>query len=188
MYITRKMQFWILRFLAFAILLGVSSLECAATELKFDCAANEVEPQMTLHYSGESLTVKDDKTNTTLVGSFMGSPTEFHIQCSGPMEAMMPDLAAFDGCLAAGLKKQKTTAQDIDTLTYVEVNCRSEVKQSATLQKIQGSVSVTSDPSQPGMAFLDIERDYLTASTVTGKPLALVQWPPLRSCSFVMVP
>ncbi len=166
-------------------MLATTTLASFANEMKFDCPADEVQPQLTLTYKTETLTINENSSTTTIPATFMGAPNEFAIQASAELESLMPDLAALDKCIAAGLKNQKTTAKDLDVLTYLTVNCRSETMKTSTQQKVQASITITAGIGEPNTALVAIDRNYLTPSTVTGMFLTLPQWPPTRTCSFV---
>lgn len=175
-----------MRLLLITAILTVTPLESLANGLKFECPADEAEPQLSLNYQADSLVVSDGKTTATLPATFRGAPNEFAIQATGPLESLMPDLAAMDKCIAAGLTDQNTTAQDLGVLTYLIVNCRSKTLKTSTQQKVQASIVVTVAPDEPNSAYLGFDRNYLTPSTVSGTFLSIPQLLPIRKCSFVM--
>lgn len=176
------------RLLLISAMLAATTLQSFADGLKFECPADEVEAQLTLEYQSDALIVSDGKTSATLAATFRGAPNEFAIQASGQLESLMPDLAALDKCLATGLKNQKTTAQDLGALTYLLVNCRSEATKTGIQQKVQASITATTGPDEPNVAYLDFERSYLVPSVTTGTMLTIPQWPPMRKCNIVNMP
>ena len=175
----------VIKLILITTLLTATSMESFANELKFDCPADEVQTQLTLIYKAESLTISEGSSSTTLAATFMGAPEEFAIQASGQLESLMPDMAALDKCIAEGLKKQNTTAKDLDTLTYLVVNCRSETIKTSAQQKVHASIVISAGLGEPNTALVNLDRNYLTPSAVTGMFLTLPQWPPNRTCSFL---
>jgi hypothetical protein len=109
----------------------------------------------------------------------------FGIKGSGPMEAVMPDPAAFDDCLVARLKQQDASAADASALAYVVNLCRLKLLSSGSVQKIEAEFTATA--LDPGKATVSIQRWYAVPSKVTGKPMQLAEFP-VRNCDVVKGP
>lgn len=168
--------------LAAALLINAS----AAAGVVMECPGGEAGPKLSLTYAVGSLSITEGSSAVSLPASIQGEPAGiFTVYGSGPMFALMPEAAILDECLAAKLKQQGVTAADADMLAYWSNACRLKLMPSGSVQKVQAQLTLTS--IDKGKATLFIQRQYLTPSTVTGKPLRLDEFP-VRSCEVSDIP
>ena len=172
--------------IALGLLAALLTTASAAAGLAIECPQGEAGPKLSLIYTPDAMSVTDGKGTVSLSASIQGDPAGiFTLYGSGPMDAMMPDAAALDECLAAKLAGQGVTAADADMLAYVSNACRLKLTPSGSVQKVQAQLTLTS--IDKGKAMLFIQRQYLTPSAVTGKPLRLDEFP-TSSCEVMGVP
>ena len=151
-----------------------------AADISINCPAAEVGPQVSLRFNGDMLAVTDKDGTNDLAASLQGDAAGvFTIYGSGAMNAMMPNGSELDQCIAEKLKQLGATAADADALGSVSNTCQQKLLPTAVKQNVQVQFTVTS--IDKGAATLFIQRQYLTPSAVTGKPLWLDEWP-LRNC------
>ncbi len=174
------------RQIALGLVAALLTTASAAAEISIECPQGEAGPKLSLIYAGDALSVRDDKGTGSLSASIQGDPAGiFTLYGSGPMDAKMPDAAALDTCLADKLKEQGVTAADTDMLTYSSNACRIKLLPTGTVQKVKAQLTLTS--IDKGKAILFTQRQYLTPSAVTGKPLQLDELP-VRNCDVLSVP
>jgi hypothetical protein len=109
----------------------------------------------------------------------------FAIQGWGAMETPMPDLADMDRCLGDGLKNKGMQATDRDAVAFVGNLCRLKLMPGAAVQKVAARYEITA--LDPKAATVFISRSYTVASSVTGEPLQLDEWP-IRQCAVISGP
>ena len=162
------------------------SATAAKTEILMECPATDHAPKIALRFDADMLSVTDARGTAALTGSLQNiRPGMFGIKGSGPMDAVMPDPAAFDDCLVARLKQQNASAADASALTYMANLCRVKLLPAGSVQKIEAEFTATA--LDPKKATLFIQRRYMVPSKVTGKPMQLDEFPP-RNCDVVKGP
>jgi hypothetical protein len=167
-------------------ILMLSSAAASAAEILMECPATDHAPKIALRFDADVLSVTDARGTAALTGSLQNiRPGMFGIKGSGPMDAMMPDPGALDDCLIARLKQQDASATDASALTYVANLCRGKLLPAGRVQKVEAEFTATA--LDPAKATLFIQRRYMVASKVTGKPMQLDEFPP-RNCDIVKGP
>lgn len=152
----------------------------ASAEISIECPEGEAEPNLSMIYAHDTLSVTNENSAVSLPATIQGETTGmFTVYGSGTMDAMMPEATALDECLAAELREHGATAADVDMLAYSSNTCRLKLMPSGSLQKVQSQFTLTS--TDKGKAMLFVQRQYLKPSAVTGKPLQLDEFPP-RNC------
>ena len=158
----------------------------AAVNLSFQCQKSDAGAQMSIHYAAETLTVIDEHGTSSLAGFIQGDVTGiFTLSGTGAMSALMPDAMALDLCVAANLKAQAAPATDIDALAYASNACRLKLTPAGSIQNVQAQLTLTS--IDKGKAMLFLQRQYMTPSAVTGKPLQRDELP-VRNCEVINSP
>ena len=172
--------------MALGLLAALAPAESAAAGLAIECPQSEAGPKLSLSYVPDMLSVTEGVSAASLSASLQGDPAGiFTLYGTGPMDAMMPEASALDECLTAKLKEQGVTAADADMLAYGANACRLKLASSGSVQKVQAQLTLTS--VDKGKAILFIQRQYLTPSALTGKPLQLDEFP-TRNCEVLSVP
>ncbi|WP_143744685.1 hypothetical protein [Mesorhizobium prunaredense] len=158
----------------------------SAAEIAIDCPADAGLPELVFGFAADTLSIKDASGTATLQASFHElSAGMFAIQAWGPTETPMPNLADMDRCLGDGLKKQDMQATDASAVTYLSNLCRLKLMPEATAQRIDAKYEITA--LDPKSATVFISRSYTVASSVTGEPLQLDEWP-IRQCAVISGP
>ena len=167
-------------------ILTLTATAAKAAEILMECPATDHAPKVALRFDADVLSVTDARGTAALRGSLQNiRPGMFGIKGLGPMDAVMPDPAAFDDCLVARLKQQDASAADASALTYVANLCRVKLLPAGRVQKVEAEFTATA--LDPGKATLFIQRRYTVPSKVTGKPMQLDEFPP-RNCDVVKGP
>ena len=158
----------------------------AAAEIRLDCPAPDPAAKIQLRFDADVLSITDGRGTSALQASLQTiQPGMFGIKGAGPMEAIMPDPAAFDDCVVGRLKQQDASATDPSALAYVANLCRLKLMPSGRVQRVEAAFTATA--LDPGKATLFIQRSFTVPSKVTGKPMQLDEFP-LRSCDIVKGP
>ena len=169
--------------IAGAVLLTLATATGAAAEILLECPATDHGPKLGLRFDADMLSVTDGRGTANLQAFLQNiRPGMFGIRGSGPMDAVMPDPAALDDCLAARLKQQDASAADASALAYVANLCRLKLMPSGSVQKVEAELTATA--LDPGTAMVFIQRRYMVPSKLTGKPMQLDEFPP-RNCVVV---
>ncbi len=164
--------------MAQAALGALMTTACAASGITMECPQGEAGAKLSLRFEANLLTVMEAENSAVLPASIQLGPSGiFTIYGFGPMEANMPEPAALDACIAAGLKTQGAAADDSGALGYAINACSVKLAPSATSQKVQAQYTLTS--IDEGKATLFIQRQYLEPSVVAGKPLQIDLFPTL---------
>lgn len=172
--------------MAFALFGITPNAANAATNVSFQCPQNEAGAPISIRYAAETLTVTDEHGTSSLAGFIQGDVTGiFTLSGTGAMSALMPNAMALDLCVAANLKAQAAPATDIDALAYASNACRLKLIPAGSIQNVQAQLTLTS--IDKGKAMLFIQRQYMTPSAVTGKPLQLDELP-VRNCEVITSP
>jgi hypothetical protein len=159
-----------------AVLIAATSTAWAG-EIAIDCPEGGGQPKLSLRFDANALSVTDPSGAAKLPGSLeLGPSGMFTVSGSGPMQAVMPDPAKFDECLAANLKQQNAAATDTDAVAYGANSCRLTLTPSGTMQNVQANFTVTA--LEPGKAMVFIQREFTVPSKVTGKPVQLDEFMP----------
>lgn len=169
-----------------AVFLAVTGADIAAAEVVLECPATDHGAQVALRFDADVLSVTDARGTAAVPGSIQHiRPGMFGIKGAGPMEAVMPDPAAFDDCIVARLKQQDASPSDPSALAYVTNLCRLKLLPSGRVQKVD--VEFTATALDAGKATLSIQRSYAVPSKVTGKPMQLAEFP-VRNCNVIKGP
>lgn len=172
--------------MAFALFGITPNSANAATNVSFQCPQNEAGTPISIRYAAETLTVTDEHGTSSLAGFIQGDVAGiFTLIGTGTMSALMPDAAALDLCVAANLKAHAASVADIDALAYASNACRLKLTPAGSMQNVQAQLTLTS--IEKGKAVLFIQRQYMTSSAVTGKPLQLDELP-VRNCEAITSP
>lgn len=156
-----------------------------AADATFTCPAADAAPAIEMRFSGDTLEVVDPAGTASLSASLEGDVADmFGVTGFGEADQMVPDPADTDACLAAGLKSEGGSADDKDVVASLLAGCQVEL--AGKKLKLPVDLHVTATVIDPGTAMLFIQRTYQAASTVTGTPLTLDEWP-TRDCT-VTVP
>lgn len=163
--------------LAIALSLAPVFAVPALAEIALYCPGASGEKGTSLLFANGTLSFSDEGQTVALNGTIQnGSAGEFSITANGEMGALMPRLASLDVCIAAKLQEQQAKATDGDALAYVLNSCRLRLASEAIRQKIFATFTITSLES--GEAVVLLQRRYLQASTVTGAPVQIDDFPP----------
>ena len=155
-----------------------------AAEVSFSCPAIDALPAIDLHFHGDALDVTDPTGTATLPASLEGDVSDmFGVSGFGPAEQMTPEPAEMDACLAARLKSVGSSADDKDMVAYVLAGCQSDLAGKTVKQSVD--LHVTASVVDKGQATVFVQRTYPAASTVTGAPLTLDEWP-TRDCTVTL--
>lgn len=169
--------------LGFGLVVAAIGVPALADGYGFHCAAKDATPEARLELQGEVLTVVEGGRTATLDASVEGEPPEnFSISAAGEGEALLPAPDVMDACLAQALKTNGAAANDEGMVAYLANGCLSDLAGQAVVQKAALAYQVIVLAPDPAQLF--VVRTYLSPSTVTGKPLALPEWP-MRTCARV---
>lgn len=161
----------------------VSAFLCSmvsAAQIIIICPADGPSAELKLQLDGEHLNIIDANEAVSLPANFNSDPSgAFEIAASGPMSNTMPVLPDLDKCITGKLNQHGETAAAKDMVIYFTNECRLALAPAATKQLVTASFTVNS--FDKGQASLLISNDYLSPSTITGKPLQLNEWP-MRQC------
>lgn len=103
----------------------------------------------------------------------------FGVSGFGPADQLVPEPADVDACLAARLKSVGSGTDDKDMISYVLAGCQADLAGKKVKQSVD--LHVTATVIDKGQAMVFVQRTYHAASTVTGAPLTLDEWP-TRNC------
>ena len=168
---------------ALGLALGLPGVVLAA-EARFSCPAVDAVQAIELHFHDEALDVTDPVGTATLPASLEGDVSDmFGVSGFGPADQMAPEPAEMDACLAARLKSVGSTADDTDMVGYVLAGCQKDLADKVVKQSVD--LHVTATVVDAGQAMVAVQRTYHAASTVTGAPLTLDEWP-TRDCTVTL--
>jgi hypothetical protein len=168
------------------VLLAAAAATGAAADVHIECPATGHAPPVALRFDANVLSVTDARGTAALPGSMQElQPGSFGIRGAGAMDALMPNPAALDECLAARLKQQGASANDVSALGYVANLCRLKLTPSGSVQEVEAEFTATA--LDAGKATVFIQRRYKQPSKVTGAPLQLDEVPP-RDCAITKGP
>jgi hypothetical protein len=148
----------------------------ALAEIALSCPGASGEKGTSILFADGALSFSEEGQTVALKGTIQNGPAgEFSITASGEMDALMPRLDSLDACIAAKLQEQRAKVTDGDALAYVLNSCRLRLASEAIRQKILATVTVTS--VEPGEAVVFLQRRYLHASSATGAPVQIDEFP-----------
>ncbi|MHB1104470.1 MAG: hypothetical protein ACYC0C_17175 [Devosia sp.] len=146
----------------------------ALAEIALSCPDASGEKGTSLLFANGTLSFSEEGRTMALNGTIQnGLAGEFSITASGEMDALMPRLESLDACIATKLQAKAT---DGDALAYVLNSCRLRLASEAIRQKISATFTIAS--VEPGLAVIFRQRRYLHASSVTGEPVQINEFPP----------